>query len=57
MTSVLPYVDKFHDIGNLEHISTKIAWDDLTGMKLEAGKVKEAREKEMHYNKKQRRMD
>ena len=26
-----------------------MAWDDLTGMKLDAGKVKEAREQEVGY--------
>ena len=26
-----------------------LAWDDLTGMKLDAGMVKEAREKEIRY--------
>ena len=30
-------------------ISSVLAWDDLTGMKLEAGKVKEARTKEVQY--------
>ena len=30
-------------------ISSAIAWGDLTGMKLDAGKVKEAREKEVGY--------
>ena len=30
-------------------ISSILAWDDLTGMKLDAGKVKEARSKEVHY--------
>ena len=30
-------------------ISSAIAWDDLTGMKLDAGKVKEARDKEVGY--------
>ena len=49
LTSVLPDVDKFHDDEKLENISTQIAWDDLTGMQLDAGKVKEAREKEMQY--------
>ena len=49
MTTVLPNVDKFHDNERLENTSTQIAWDDLTGMKLEAGKVKEARQKEMQY--------
>ena len=49
MTTVLPDVDKFHDNERLENTSTQIAWDDLTGMKLEAGKVKEVRQKEMQY--------
>ena len=49
MTTVLPEVDKFHDDEKYENTSTQIAWDDLTGMKLEAGKVKEARQKEMQY--------
>ena len=49
MTTVLPEVDKFHDAEKYENTSTQIAWNDLTGMKLEAGKVKEARQKEMQY--------
>ena len=31
-----------------DRISEILAWDDLTGMKLDAGKVKEARSKEVH---------
>ena len=42
-------MDNFHDNERLEYTSTQIVWDDLTGMKLEAGKVIEAREKEMRY--------
>ena len=49
MTSVLPDVDAYHDDERLENISSKIAWDDLTGMKLDAGRVIEARVKEMGY--------
>ena len=30
-------------------ISSLLAWDDLTGMKLDPGKVKEARAKEIQY--------
>ena len=30
-------------------VSSVLAWDDLTHMKLDAGKVKEARGKEMEY--------
>ena len=30
-------------------ISSVLAWDDLTGMRLDAGKVKEARAKEVGY--------
>ena len=30
-------------------ISSSLAWDDLTGMKLDAGKVIEARTKEVTY--------
>jgi len=30
-------------------ISSVLAWDDLTGMRLDTGKVKEARAKEMQY--------
>ena len=45
----MPDVDKFHDNEKFEDVSSHIAWDDLTGMKLEAGKVIEAREKEMGY--------
>ena len=48
MTTVLPDVDKFHDNEKVENMSTQIAWDDLTGMKLDAGKVKEAREIRSH---------
>ena len=35
-----------HDRGK---VSDSLAWDDLTGMRLEAGKVIEAREKEIQY--------
>ena len=50
LTSTLPDVNKFHDADKSStEISSKIAWDDLTGMKLDAGKVKEARGKELEY--------
>ena len=52
LTAQLPDVDGFHDKEKFEELSSHIAWDDLTGMKLEAGKVIEAREKEMGYIKK-----
>ena len=45
MTTVLPDASRFHDKDKMEDFSAYIAWDDLTGMKLEAGKVEEAREK------------
>ena len=32
-----------------EEISSALAWDDLTGMSLDAGKVVEARSKEVQY--------
>ena len=42
--------NKFHDAGGItSDISSSIAWDDLTGMSLEVGKVKEARTKELEY--------
>ena len=34
---------------NQKHISEALAWDDLTGMRLQADKVIEAREKEVKY--------
>ena len=34
---------------NKKGISEALAWDDLTGMRLDAGKVKEARMKEIQY--------
>ena len=49
LTARLPDVDKLHDSEKFGEVSSSIAWDDLTGMKLEAGKVIEAREKEMGY--------
>ena len=49
LTARLPDVDKFHDNEKFEDVSSHIAWDDLTGMKLEAAKVIEARKKEMGY--------
>ena len=50
----LPDVNIFHDTDKMKDVSSCIAWDDLTGMKLEAGKVKEARTKEMAYIKDKR---
>ena len=50
LTNTLPDVNKFHDKDETSiDISSNIAWDDLTGMTLEAGKVKEARTKELEY--------
>ena len=50
LTNTLPDVNKFHEVQkNTDDTCTKIAWDDLTGMKLDAGKVKEARAKELEY--------
>ena len=50
LTNTLPDVNKFHDKDETSiDISSNIAWDDLTGMRLEAGKVKEARTKELEY--------
>ena len=36
LTHALPDVNKFHDSDNIEDVSSRIAWDDLTGMKLDA---------------------
>ena len=44
----LPDPEQFHDKEERE-ISGQLAWDDLTGMKLETDKVKEARQKEIQY--------
>ena len=43
--------DKFHedDADYARQMMEKVAWDDLTGMKLDAGKVIEARGREMEY--------
>ena len=49
LAHALPDVNKFHDSDRMEDVSRTIAWDDLTGMKLNAGKVKEARSKELEY--------
>ena len=50
MTSKLPDPKKFHEIeDDVRQVSNKIAWDDLTGMTLDAGKVVEARAKEVQY--------
>ena len=50
LTSALPDVNKFHeDDKSINDVSMKIAWDDLTGMKLDAWKVTEARGKEIGY--------
>ena len=38
------------DTGNdVNGVSSALAWDDLTGMRLDAGKVKEAWAKEIQY--------
>ena len=48
LATTLPDVGKFHEIDtDVDSFSNKIAWDDLTGMKLHAGKVTEARGKEI----------
>ena len=44
----VPDIEAFHDKEEKE-IAEQLAWDDLTGMSLDAGRVKEAREKEMQY--------
>ena len=50
LTTTLPDVNKFHEVDkHIDDVSRKIAWDDLTGMKLDAGKVTEARGKEIGY--------
>ena len=50
LTNTLPDVNKFHDVDTISSdVCAKIAWDDLTGMRLDAGKVTEAREKELEY--------
>ena len=33
--------------GNKQHITSVLAWDDLTGMEVDGWKVKEARKKEI----------
>ena len=38
---------EYREKGN--DISSALAWDDLTGMRLDAGKVREARSKEVQY--------
>ena len=38
-------------------VTSSLAWDDLTGMKLEAGKVIEARAKEVTYLREKRVYD
>ncbi len=45
----LPDVEEFHDMEEVRMVTETLAWDDLTGMHLDRGKVKEARQKEMDY--------
>ena len=45
----MPDVEEFHDIDEARMVTETPAWDDLTGMQLDRGKVKEARQKEIEY--------
>ena len=45
----LPDPEEFHDREEIRGLSGSLPWDDLTSMKLEAGKVIEARAKEIQY--------
>ena len=52
LRQVLPDIEEFHEKGEAEQarrLSDQIAWDDLTGMELDGGKVIEARAKEIAY--------
>jgi len=50
----IPDADEHHDKDEADSISRMIAWDDLTGMTLQADKVVEARAKELEYVKRKR---
>ena len=41
----MPDVEEFHDTDEARMVTETLAWDDLTGMQLDRGKVKEARQK------------
>ena len=46
-----------HDKNRGGAVTSSLAWDDLTGMRLEAGKVVEARAKEVTYLREKRIYD
>ena len=43
--SRMPDTEDFHDREEARVITETLAWDDLTGMQLDRGKVEEARQK------------
>ena len=45
----MPDTEEFHDKEEARMVTETLAWDDLTGMQLDRGKVKEARQKEIEY--------
>ncbi len=47
--SKIPDVEEFRDIDEARMVTETLVWDDLTGMQLDRGKVKEARQKEIEY--------
>ena len=45
-------LEKAEGARHAKDVSQALAWDDLTGMRLDAGKVREARQAEIAYFKK-----
>ena len=49
MVTRIPDVEEFHDINEARMVTKTLVWDDLTGMKIDCGKGKEARQKTFEY--------